>query len=61
MPLSSTPLVVGRNAHTEASFQLIAKGVSTCNITAEYVVAGYGLISLPRTVKAKKLFMNKIV
>ena len=26
MPLSSTPIVVGRNAHTEASFQLIAKG-----------------------------------
>ena len=26
--------------------------VSTCNITAEYVVAGYGLISLPSTVKA---------
>ena len=26
--------------------------VSTCNILAEYVVAGYGLISLPSTVKA---------
>ena len=26
--------------------------VSTCNINAEYVVAGYGLISLPSTVKA---------
>ena len=28
-PLSSTPLVVGRNAHTEAFFQLIAKGHPT--------------------------------
>ena len=26
--------------------------VSTCNILPEYVVAGYGLISLPSTVKA---------
>ena len=26
--------------------------VSTCNILAEYIVAGYGLISLPSTVKA---------
>ena len=26
--------------------------VSTCNIVAEHVVAGYGLISLPSTVKA---------
>ena len=25
-PLSSTPLVVGRNAHTEVFFQLIANG-----------------------------------
>ena len=37
---------------TFTNHSLTTTVVSTCNILAEYVVAGYGLISLPSTVKA---------
>ena len=38
--------------HNFAAMNYYFPVVSTCNILAEYVVAGYGLISLPSTVKA---------
>ena len=52
MWLGYTPQINFCHFLAHLSRRLIGAVVSTCNILAEYVVAGYGLISLPSTVKA---------